>query len=69
VLANAKAELVLVEALFRELGVSLKERPCLWCDTYLSTNLIFDARRSILKLAITFFVNELRASTGNQIHL
>jgi hypothetical protein len=44
-LANATAELIWVETLVRELGVSLKEKPCLWCDnlgaTYLSANPVF----------------------------
>jgi hypothetical protein len=31
-LANARIELIWVEALLGELGVKLKEKPCLWCD-------------------------------------
>jgi hypothetical protein len=46
-IANATTELIWVEALIRELGVSLKEKPCLWCDnlgaTYLSVNPVFHA--------------------------
>jgi histone deacetylase 1/2 len=53
-LANATAELIWVEALVRELGVSLKERPCLWCDnlgaTYLSVNHIFHARTKHIEI-------------------
>lgn len=40
--------LIWVEALLHELGVKLKEKPCLLCDnfgaTYLSANPIFHAR-------------------------
>ena len=47
-LANVTADLILVKALLRELGVSLKERPCLWGDnldaTYLSSNPVFHER-------------------------
>lgn len=31
-LANATAKLIWNEALLKELGVRLKERPCIWCD-------------------------------------
>jgi histone deacetylase 1/2 len=47
-LANATAELIWVEALLKELGIILREKPCLWCDnlgaTYLSANPVFHAR-------------------------
>jgi histone deacetylase 1/2 len=46
-LANATTELIWVEALLGELGVKLKDKPCLWCDnlgaTYLSANPVFHA--------------------------
>jgi hypothetical protein len=39
--------MIWVEAVLRELGVSLQQRPCLWCDnlgaTYLSANPVFHA--------------------------
>ncbi|KAK1682055.1 hypothetical protein QYE76_042903 [Lolium multiflorum] len=46
--ANVTSELIWVESLVRELGVPLRERPCLWCDnlgvTYLSANPVFHTR-------------------------
>jgi hypothetical protein len=57
-LANATTELIWVEALIRELGVSLKDRPCLWCDnlgaTYLSANPIFHARTKHIEIDYHF---------------
>jgi hypothetical protein len=57
-LANATAELIWVEALARELGVSLRQRPCLWCDnlgaTYLSANPIFHARTKHIEIDYHF---------------
>jgi hypothetical protein len=56
-LANATTELIWVEALICELGVSLKEKPCLWCDnlgaTFLSANPVFYARSK--HIAIDFY--------------
>jgi hypothetical protein len=64
-LANATTELIWVEALIRELGVSLKDRPCLWCDnlgaTYLSANPIFHARTKHIEIDY-HFVRERVAS-------
>jgi hypothetical protein len=41
-----------------ELGVSLKEKPCLWCDnlgsTYLSANPIFHARIKYIEIVYHF---------------
>jgi hypothetical protein len=46
--ANASAELIWTQALFRELGVFLSSAPILFCDnigvTYLSSNPAFHAR-------------------------
>jgi histone deacetylase 1/2 len=60
-LANATAELIWVEALVRELGVTLKEKPCLWCDnlgaTYLCANPVFHARTKHIEIDF-FFVRE-----------
>jgi histone deacetylase 1/2 len=60
-LANATTELIWVEALVRELGVTLKEKPCLWCDnlgaTYLSANPVFHARTKHIEIDF-FFVRE-----------
>jgi hypothetical protein len=47
-LANATAKMIWVEALIRELGVSLEDRPCILCDnlgaTYVFANPVFHAR-------------------------
>jgi histone deacetylase 1/2 len=57
-LANATAEMIWVEALLRELGVKLKEKPCLWCDnlgaTYLSANPVFHARTKHIEIDFHF---------------
>ena len=56
--ANATAEITWVEALLKELGVKLKQRPCLWCDnlgaTYLSANPIFHARINHIEIDFHF---------------
>jgi hypothetical protein len=57
-LANATTELIWVEAVLDELGVSLKEKPCLCCDnlgaTYLSANPIFHARTKHIEIDYHF---------------
>jgi hypothetical protein len=57
-LANATAELIWVEALLRELGVKLQQKPCLWCDnlgaTYLSVNPVFHARTRHIEIDFHF---------------
>jgi hypothetical protein len=58
VVANATAELIWVEALARELGVMLYQRPILWCDNlgapYLSANPIFHARTKHIEIDYHF---------------
>jgi histone deacetylase 1/2 len=60
-LANATAELIWVESLVRELGVTLREKPRLWCDnlgaTFLSANPVFHARTKHIEIDF-YFVRE-----------
>jgi histone deacetylase 1/2 len=57
-LANATTELIWVEKLVQELGMPLKQRPCIWCDnlgaTYLSVNPIFHARTKHIEIDFHF---------------
>jgi histone deacetylase 1/2 len=57
-LANATTELIWVEALLRELGVRLQEKPCLWYDNlgavYLSVNPVFHARTKHIEIDFHF---------------
>jgi histone deacetylase 1/2 len=65
--ANATAELIWVEALLKELGVKLKQKPCFWCDnlgaTYYQLTLFFMLGQSILRLTFTFFVKKLQTNS------
>ena len=69
-LANATAELIWVEALLQELGVKMKERPCLWCDnlgaTYLSANPVFHARTKHIEIDF-YFVRERVANKSLEV--
>ena len=57
-LANATAELVWVQSVLRELGVSQPRAPSLWCDnlgaTYLSANPVFHARTKHIEVDFHF---------------
>jgi hypothetical protein len=64
-MANATAEIIGVQAVLRELGVSLRAPPCLWYDnlgaTYLSANPIFHAHTKHIEIDF-HFVGETVAS-------
>jgi hypothetical protein len=64
-MANATTKIIWVEALLRELKVSLHATPCLWCDnlgaTYLSANPVFHAHTKHTEIEF-HFVRERVAS-------
>jgi histone deacetylase 1/2 len=57
-LANAIAELIWVQSLLQQLGVSQQRPPVLWCDnigaTYLSSNPLFHARTKHIEVDYHF---------------
>jgi hypothetical protein len=57
-LANATAEVMLVQSILAELGTSLKRAPCIWCDnigaTYLTVNLAFHGRMKHIEIDYHF---------------
>ena len=71
-MANATAEVIWLESLLAELGVSLRAPPCLWCDnlgaTYLSANPVFHARAKHIEIDF-HFVRERVAQKQLQVRL
>lgn len=57
-MANAMANVIWIQSLLKEIGVSQKQSPTFWCDnlgaTYLSANLVFHARAEHIEIDYHF---------------
>ena len=71
-MANGAAEAIWIESLLRELGVSQRHIPILWCDnlgaTYLTANPIFHARTKHIEIDF-HFVRERVASGDLRVRI
>jgi hypothetical protein len=70
-MANATAEVIWLQSLLVELGIRLREPPCMWCDnlgaTYLLANPVFHARAKYIEIDF-HFVRERVAKKQLQVH-
>jgi hypothetical protein len=68
-IADATAELIWVQSLLRELGISIPQAPILWCDnigvTYLTANPLFHARTKHISIDYHFVRDQVSSHVLN----